>query len=59
MLNLNISTLLAILNFTLIIALVTAVPDSVITGPYKVSFDLGLNHSDYNVTIIRQSLLKR
>lgn len=35
----------------LITALVTAVPDSVITGPYKVSFDLGLNHSDYNITV--------
>ena len=26
-------------------------PDSAVTGPYKVSFDLGLNRSDYNVTI--------
>lgn len=28
-----------------------AEPDSVITGPYKISFDLGLNHSTYNITV--------
>jgi hypothetical protein len=27
------------------------VPDSVVTGPYKVSFDIGLTRNDYNVTI--------
>jgi lipocalin len=25
--------------------------DSVTNGPYKVSFDLGFNHSEYNITI--------
>ena len=29
----------------------TAVPDSVITGPYKVSFDLGLTRNDYSVLV--------
>jgi hypothetical protein len=31
---------------------VTAVPDSVVTGPYKISFDLGNNRNEtYNVTV--------
>lgn len=28
-----------------------AAPDSIVTGPYKVSFDMGLNQNDYNVII--------
>ena len=31
--------------------LASAENDSVTTGPYKISFDLGLNHSYYNVTV--------
>jgi hypothetical protein len=29
----------------------SAVPDSVITGPYKISFDIGLTRNDYRVTV--------
>jgi hypothetical protein len=28
-----------------------AVLDNVVTDHYKISFDMGLNHSDYNVTV--------
>jgi hypothetical protein len=31
--------------------LVNAVPDSVVTGPYKVSFDLGLKSDEYTVNV--------
>jgi len=31
------------------ISAATAVPDSVITGPYNISFDLGLDHDEYRV----------
>lgn len=31
---------------------VNAVPDSAIVGPYRISFDLGLPHDAYNVTIV-------
>ena len=43
---------IAILAFlALLITPCIAISDSVTTGPYKVSFDLGLKHSDYNVTV--------
>jgi hypothetical protein len=29
----------------------SATPDSVVTGPYKVSFDIGLTRDSYNVTV--------
>jgi hypothetical protein len=29
----------------------SAAPDSVVTGPYKVSFDIGLTRDSYNVTV--------
>jgi hypothetical protein len=32
-------------------SVVSAVPDSVVTGPYNVSFDIGLTRNDYNVTM--------
>lgn len=35
--------------FLALLAPCIAVPDSVTTGPYKVSFDLGLDKTDYNV----------
>jgi len=31
--------------------LIDAVPDSVVTGPYNVSFDLGLSSNDYKINI--------
>lgn len=30
---------------------VNAVPDSSVTGPFKVSFDIGSNHNDYDITV--------
>lgn len=29
-----------------------AVPDSIVTGPYKVSFDLGVPHKNYNISVL-------
>jgi hypothetical protein len=43
-----------ILIFAVLIAAsfaVSATPDSVVTGPYKVSFDIGLGRDSYNVTV--------
>jgi hypothetical protein len=31
----------------LALPLVTAIPDSVVTGPYKISFDIGISNKDY------------
>jgi hypothetical protein len=42
---------LAFLLVMLISTLVSAKSDSVTTGPYRISFDLGLTRDDYNVTI--------
>lgn len=42
--------LLPLVLMVLLSVLASAENDSVTIGPYKVSFDLGLNHSDYNVT---------
>lgn len=41
--------LLVLIAFTL--PVVNAVPDSVVTGPYKVSFDLGLKSDEYKVNV--------
>jgi hypothetical protein len=40
--------LIIILYFS---GMVSAVPDSVITGPYAISFDLGLLHSSYEAVV--------
>jgi hypothetical protein len=43
-----------ILIFAALIAVsfaASAAPDSVVTGPYKVSFDIGLTRDSYNVTV--------
>ncbi len=42
--------LIAVIALLALLTPCIAVSDNVITGPYKVSFDLGLNKSDYNVT---------
>ena len=42
--------LLALAAF-IIVGSVNAIPDSVVTGPYKISFDMGFNHSDYNIIV--------
>lgn len=34
-----------------VLPIATAVPDSVINGPYKISFDLGSSRDAYNVTV--------
>jgi hypothetical protein len=44
-----------ILIFAALIAVsfaASAAPDSVVTGPYKVSFDIGLTRDSYNVTVL-------
>ena len=43
--------LLALALMVLLSVLASAENDSVTTGPYKISFDIGFNHSDYNVTV--------
>ena len=43
--------LLSMLVILFTSAIVCAVPDSVVTGPYKVSFDIGLARENYNVTV--------
>lgn len=43
--------ILALITLLCAPILVSAVPDSVVTGPYKISFDIGLTRSDYNVTV--------
>ena len=42
--------LLALIAFAL--PIVNAVPDSFITGPYNVSFDLGLKNDEYTVNVL-------
>ncbi len=39
------------INLLLIPSLALAVPDSMVMGPYKVSFDSGFEKSDYNISI--------
>ena len=43
--------LLVLLAFFLLNGLVSGIPDSAITGQYKISFDLGLTHDAYNITV--------
>lgn len=45
--------IISLLTATIFVLCITviAVHDSVVTGPYKVSFDMGLNRSDYNIAI--------
>lgn len=35
-----------------------ASPDSVVTGPYNISFDLGVNRSDYNISMAAPKIVE-
>ena len=41
-----------VLALLLLPSVVSTFPDSVLTGPYKISFDIGLTRNDYNVTVL-------
>jgi hypothetical protein len=44
-------SILLIVLIAFVLPVVNAVPDSFVTGPYKVSFDLGLKSDEYTVNV--------